>query len=146
MPPETPQILAEILVDDAYRRASLAFIASDPAHFMKGLWRAFWNMWRIDYVTAKPYRKASNLVCYAMLVPFCLLGIGVAVARRNAPALLLAGFLVYFAAFHTLTAAKIRYRITAMPAFFILASLGLAQGWARVTHRQAVVPSPGRSD
>ena len=146
LPPETPQILAEILVDDAYRRASLAFIASDPAHFMKGLWRSFWNMWRIDYVTAKPYRKASNLVCYAMLVPFCLLGIGVAVARRNAPALLLAGFLVYFAAFHTLTAAKIRYRITAMPAFFILASLGLAQGWARVTHRQAVVPSPGRSD
>lgn len=146
LPPETPPILAEILIDDAYRRASLAFIAADPAHFVNGLWRAFWNMWRIDYVTAKPYRLASNVVCYAMLVPFCVLGIGVAVARRNAPALVLAGFLAYFAVFHIFTSAKIRYRITAMPAFFILASLGLAQGWARVSQSAGPRALTGRRD
>jgi 4-amino-4-deoxy-L-arabinose transferase-like glycosyltransferase len=136
LPPGTRPVLAEILIDDAYRRAALAFIAADPVHFLKSLQRSFWNVWRMDYPSAKPYRLASNLVCYAMLVPFCFWGMAIAVARRNVPALFLAGFLIYVAAFHSIMASQLRYRITAMPAFFILASLGLARGWAWIEGRR----------
>lgn len=122
-----PPVKAERLQDEVYARSAIRFIRDHPGQFLKSLPRTFWNTWRWDYPRANPLRKGSNLLFYLGLVPFFLLGIGVGIRQRNVPALLLTGFMAYFLVFHTVTISQIRYRTLAMPAFFLLASLGLDQ-------------------
>lgn len=126
---EMPPLLAEYLQDQAYARSARQFIVSRPWQFARSLLRSIGNMWRVDYPDAKMYRKLSNLLGYVGLAPFVVLGIATAIRRRNSAALLLASFLVYFVAFHAILASTIRYRLVAMPVWFVLGALGLCEAW-----------------
>jgi hypothetical protein len=64
-------------------------------------------------------------VFYVGLLPFVVVGSWRAVREGPLGARLVVAFLVYFVAVHAMVASEIRYRISAMPAYFVLAALAL---------------------
>lgn len=140
LPASTPPVLAEHLQDQAYGRAAIRFLLGHPGHFFRMIPRTMWNTWRPTYPRAKLIRKLSDWVWYVGLTPFVLAGVVIAVRRRNIPALLLAGFLAYVVAYHAVLASQIRYRIIAMPVWFILAALGLTEMFRWWSYRRKPQP------
>ncbi|MBU1007071.1 MAG: glycosyltransferase family 39 protein [Candidatus Omnitrophica bacterium] len=148
IPASTPPLLAEYLQDQSYGRSAFQFISKNPIQFFKTLPRTFWNIWRIDYPADRLRGKVDNVVLfgsripfllckinkiifYGAMIPFFLLGIYIAVSKKNMPALLITTFFSYFVICHTIFASMIRYRIPVMPLFFILSALGLRELWHR---------------
>ncbi|MBI4355025.1 MAG: glycosyltransferase family 39 protein [Candidatus Omnitrophica bacterium] len=138
LPRTTPPVLAEYLQDDVYGRSAKQFLLSDPGFFFRAMPGTLWNTWRPDYPGAKWYRVWSNYILYVGLIPFFLLGVALAVKRRHLPALVLLGFIVALVGFHAVVASQIRYRITIMPFYFVLAASGLEAAWQRLRGRPAL--------
>ncbi len=126
-PEHTNPVLAEYLQDQAYARAAQQFALRHPWQSFRIVLRTVWNMWRINYPRANIWQTVSNLLCYAGLAPFVVLGMVRAVRRRNLAAFLLSGFLLYIVGFHAILASMIRYRMVAMPVWFVLGALGLSE-------------------
>jgi hypothetical protein len=133
--PSVPPLCAEYLQDQAYARSATHFVKTHPRHFFRALPRSFWNMWRITYPIAIPLRKMSDFVFYGAMIPFFFLGVYNVLKKRNIQALLIVAFFIYFIAFHIALASMIRYRITVMPLFFVLAAYGLAEIWEKVARK-----------
>lgn len=120
-------VLQEYLNDREYAREALQYIRSDFGQFLRAMVHSAMNMWRMDYPTANWIRWASNLVLYVGLLPFALWGSFQAFRGGPAGARLLVAFLAYYVFAHAMLASEIRYRIAAMPAFFVVAAYGIAR-------------------
>lgn len=119
-------VAQEFVEDRALLGEALKFVRAEPGQALRAVWGSVLNTWRLDYPGANWLRWTSSLVLYVCLVPFALWG-GVRSLRSGPPgARLLVFFLVYFVGIHALLPSEIRYRVAAMPAFFVLAAYGVS--------------------
>ncbi len=119
-------VAQEYLEDRELYREALRFIRADPSQASRVVWRSFLNTWRVDYPTANWIRWLSNIALYAGLLPFVLWGALQAIRNGPAGARLLVLFLVYFVCVPSVFVSEIRYRVSAMPAYFVLAAYGIS--------------------
>lgn len=119
-------VAQEYLEDVELARDTVRFMRADPAQALRAAGRTFANTWLIDYPTANRVRWLSNLVLYVGLLPFAFWGSIQAIRRGPPGARLLAFFLLYFIGVHAILASEIRYRTSAMPAYFVLAAYGIS--------------------
>ncbi|MDD4910398.1 MAG: glycosyltransferase family 39 protein [Candidatus Omnitrophica bacterium] len=141
--PTESHVLTEYLQGRAYMKHAVQFIKSHPGHFLRAVPATLWNMWRVGYPNERVIGKTGNLawnnlpvyfcrvndmILYAAMLPFFLIGIYTAIRKRSEPALLVAVFIISFVVLHSFIPAMIRYRLAVMPLFFLLSALGL---WRR---------------
>jgi hypothetical protein len=130
-PMNTDAVAGEYLRDRELVRESARYLRASPVQFMRAMGHSIVNTWRIDYPTANWMRWLNSVVLYAALLPFVIIGAIRAIREGPPGARVLLVFLVYFVAAHAVLASEIRYRISAMPAYFVLAAYGLP---GRTTH------------
>ena len=118
-------IAQEYLRDGELSREVVRFVRADPLQFLRAVGRSLMNTWRIDYPSSNRIRWLNSLVLYVGLLPFVLWGSIRAVRQGPVGARLLVAFLVYFVVVQALVASEIRYRVAAMPAYFVLAAYGI---------------------
>lgn len=128
-------VAREYAEDAALLREALSFIRAEPRRALRAVIASVTNTWRIDtpLLYAKPglatptmVRWASNAILYAGLAPFVLLGVVAALRSRRPAPRLLGLYLLVFVLVHAGMSAQIRHRVSAMPAFFVMAAHGLA--------------------
>jgi hypothetical protein len=140
----TDPIAAEYSEDRELQHEALRTVAADPLQAVRAAGRSFLNMWRVDYPTASRFRWITNCVLYIGLLPFVTWGTVRALRSESPGPRLLVGFLAYFVFVHALLASEIRYRISAMPAFFLLAAFG-APSWQDLHGvRRLITPASAR--
>lgn len=128
-------VAREYAEDAALLREALSFIRAEPRRALRAVIASVTNTWRIDtpLLYAKPglatptmVRWTSNAILYAGLAPFVLLGVVAALRSRRPAPRLLGLYLLVFVLVHAGMSAQIRHRVSAMPAFFVMAAHGLA--------------------
>jgi len=128
-------VAREYAEDAALLREALSFIRAEPRRALRAVIASVTNTWRIDtpLFYAKPglatptmVRWTSNAILYAGLAPFVLLGVVAALRSRRPAPRLLGLYLLVFVLVHAGMSAQIRHRVSAMPAFFVMAAHGLA--------------------
>jgi hypothetical protein len=124
-PREPDPLKREYALNRTMMEDALAFIWAEPWQAIRAVGRSLQNMWRIDYPHGNWLRWVCNAVFYVGLLPFVVVGSWRAVREGPLGARLVVAFLVYFVAVHAMVASEIRYRISAMPAYFVLAALAL---------------------
>jgi hypothetical protein len=128
-------VAQEYLADRELFLEAIRFARANPYQTVRAAVRSFQNTWRLDFPTANGFRWMNSVVLYLGLLPLVLWGVVTALRQGPPGARLVVGFLVCFALTHSVFISQIRYRTAAMPAYFVLAALGIA----------ALVPREGAS-
>jgi 4-amino-4-deoxy-L-arabinose transferase-like glycosyltransferase len=127
----------ELARQQAYRRAAIDYIKSDPATFVLAAVKKFFRFWNI-VPNASEYRtRLYYFVSAFSFGPILALALFCAIRRRQqwrqlAPLYLLVG---YFTSVHIVTIASLRYRLPLEPLLIVLSAQPLAE-FARYLRRR----------
>lgn len=135
-------VAREYAMDAALLHEAARFVRAEPGQALRAVIASLVNTWRIDtpLVHSKPGLRAptvarwvSHAVLYGGLAPFVLLGIVVSLRDRRGAPRVVGLYLVTFVLVHAGMSAQIRHRVSAMPAFFVMAAygLGVVGAWRR---------------
>jgi 4-amino-4-deoxy-L-arabinose transferase-like glycosyltransferase len=133
-------VAQEFLGDRELFLDALRYIAADKAQAAQAIWESLANTWRIDIPAAhwrsgygfpSAVRWCSNLVLYVCLVPLAVVGALRLLRHGTARETTIILFLLYFIAVHSLLSSQVRHRVSAFPAFFVLAACGASPSRAK---------------
>ncbi|MFO0775078.1 MAG: glycosyltransferase family 39 protein [Nitrospiraceae bacterium] len=110
-------------LDQAFARAALAEISSDPIGWGRLLLRKFARFWFSVFLPKNTWAQWYVFAAQAMLLSLALMGI-VAGRTHGTKLVILLLPVLYLAFLHTLTFATLRYSIPLLPTLFVLAAAG----------------------
>lgn len=124
-------VLPEVDQNQFFRREALATFRREPQRELALSVNRFWNTFRPTYAGSSTRNRTAAFATYVPLAIFGIMGL-VATWRRNRVSGLLAIFVAFHVAFHTLVAGELRFRMPLMPVFSVFAAISLMALWRRL--------------